>query len=164
MPEIVRLFSPYPMSHYVVNTRMKKPSFFHTVSIGLGDEDIIQSAVLWNWLVLTSRLPFLWEQKSKRNQALLPARFSHQEEGERDLIRSIGEIQISEMMMTMTPPDVYEQASSNPLSHLETCTFHKSESNLRFIIRAREIAWRQGQGERMTREDLAILNMAQKSI
>ena len=161
--EVVRLFSPKPMDFYTIKTDMEKPLFFSNISMGLGDRDIVQSDSLWNWLVLTSRLPFMWEAEPK-NRKNLPARFAHMQEAMDDLIEKIHIYEIGDMMMTMTPSQVWQLAKEYPLDHLATCRFHKSESNLRFVIRARQAAWRVGHGLPTSREDLEIIKMARRQI
>lgn len=161
--EVVKLYSPKPRSFYTIVSKLPKPVLFSSISIGLGDTDIIQSDPLWNWLVLTSRLPFMWEAEPK-NKKNLPARFAHVQEAMGDMAEKIHIYEIGDMMMTMTPSQVWRLAKEYPLDHLATCRFHKSESNLRFIIRARQAAWRVSQGLLTSREDLEIIKMARRQI
>lgn len=130
------IFSPKPMEFYTIKTKTPKPAFMkNMISIGLGDPDYVPTLELWNFLVLTSRLPFMWED-GKVKKKDLPVEFNHIEMAKGDLNKFVSGMIVRDIMR-QDLQDVITIFKESPIDHLETTKFHGGTDNMRYVMTAR---------------------------
>jgi len=152
-------YSPKPQSEYMVSLSSPKPKLLKKFSMGLGDPDIVETPAIWNYAVVTSKLPFMWEDK-KVPMKQKPSEFPHFPAILMDMPRRIGSFRVEEAVSELGPEQFLELCKNNPVSHLEMSKFHGGESNFRLVVMSRVYAWKKIN----TPEEKAILAMVKRQI
>lgn len=156
MSDIV-CFSPMPQEDYVVKTSQPKSKFLSEISLGLGDRDFVDDSELWNYCVMTSRLPFLWEDKRTPKRDL-PVKFPNIELAKEDLEKKVGFYTVREWMRT-GPPLFSQAVWDYDVSHLGLRNFFGYDKAFRMIVMARSLVWIKSRQGELTEKEEAIIEM-----
>jgi hypothetical protein len=126
--------------------------------LGIGDKKHVDDPKLWNLLVITSKLPYLWEDK-KVKPGNRPAEFVTVNEARKDLNKYIGGELIGDMVSHLNPLEFLEIVRGNSIAHLDVCKFFGDEGGLKSIITARVYTWCLANGVPVPANARGIINM-----
>ena len=150
-------YAPMLQSEYCLNLSFKSKMLQDTVW-GIGDKKHVPDPALWNLLVITSKLPYLFEDP-KVKKAKWPISFVTLDQAKEDMGKFIGGRLIGDMVRTLDPMQFLEAAVENDIGHLSLSKFFKSESGLRSVIRARAYTWALANGVPVPTNAKAIVKM-----
>lgn len=151
-------YAPMPQDQYCFHLDFKSQAMKDMI-LGIGDRKHVDDPALWNLLVITSKLPYLWEDP-KVTKGDKPANFVTLAAAKEDMGAFIGSNVIRDMVKTMTPLEFLEEARSHSLYHLKLCKFFGGdEGGLRSIITARAYTWALANGIEIPTNGKAIIKM-----
>jgi len=151
-------YAPHPQEFYCLNLPFKNKMMKELI-LGIGDLKHVNDPALWNLLVITSKLPYMWESSSVK-KGDRPAQFATLEAAKKDITNYIGNNLIGNMVRNLNPLEFLEEVKKNILSHLELCKFFNGdEGGLKLIIEARAKTWAAANGYKLTKRDQTIIGM-----
>ena len=150
-------YAPMPQSEYCLDLKFKS-DFMKDYILGIGDKKHVPDPALWNLLVLTSKLPYIWEDPKVKKKHK-PAEFVTIDQAKEDMGKFIGGRLIGDMVRTLDPMQFMEAAVENDIGHMSICKFFKSEKGLKSIIRARAYTWAIANGFPVPVNARAIITM-----
>jgi len=154
-------YAPHPQEYYCINLPFKNKMMKELI-LGLGDRKHVNDPQLWNLLVITSKLPYLWEdQRVKKGDR--PAQFSTIEEARSDLTNYIGDTLVGSLVRNLSPLEFLEVAKKNSLKHLKLCKYFGGDENgLRQIIAARSYTWAVANGRPIPVNGKVVIEMIRR--